>query len=259
MARTGRKSSTRWTPPPELVAPARQLWESLSQGKDRGFRPERALYADLEGKRGITFYVPAGKVAYPNDAPMSGGYGHLRRPQPKADMSLESLKRLLSKLGNGVRDAKFLVVFSGSTKKRRRPKEVVTMKEIFGPAIWKPFTAINLHLAVRSSPLLKRLIKERHPMWRVKRDGSLNSSPSLCLEALERTFGLERPRALRSASYEDDAGMRGEMKPLAVFDEIIAGRRPAKERDLLAYCRWDVWSMYQIALRARRCAEIVKR
>ena len=222
---------------------ARQLFNSYP-----GFKSTRALYLDFEGGGGFERIL---SLFWPQK-PGPQRFGLLWRVLADQSLGLDNagLERLLELFDCHRELLEWVVVFSGGPD---RPDEMDRFERVFGGSYFPRATWINLHRVLRDCWRLKRAIREHSFVWFSGDQKRIRYS----LEALEWEFGLRRPPNLRSHSNSYCDGTTGQMNILELEQKAFMGDASEDEVDaILAYCKWDVSSMFRIA---RQCEKLIDR
>lgn len=260
-----REHEAAWTPNANLRRLGAEYWSALVAG--RPFDIDDAIYLDLEGRVAISLFIPSRAPSGIAKAPSRGAdprYALIRRRSGTGKLDADDLRNVEQALGRSHKEVQTVVVFSTTKLGQRRTEELRIVDKIFGRRMFPKAREIDLHAPYTKpslAPTFKEHIRQHHCYTRVKGNAPTKKA-QYALEPTERAFGLDRPIDLRSHSYVDDRGTVGTMRILEtereVHEQKVHKRNApsAAEQAFIDYCRWDVWSMHQICLRAERCAHL---
>jgi len=207
-------------------------------------KPTRSLYIDFEGgfgnERILSLYWPRNAIVE--------RFEWIWAPPGEAFPSIEQLADALDELNVRLDAVQWIVVFSGGWD---HPDEADRFQAAFGDLLFPDVPWANLHRALRESRVTMRSIRESKRVVYTKR-----SKTHYSLEALEWEFNRVRPSNCRSADNVYGDGQAGEVRVLDLADRVLAGQASiAEQNQLVAYCEWDVRSMFEIA---RKCEKILR-
>ena len=208
--------------------------------------PEDVLFLDMEGGLAVHFYYP-------------GGDGH-RGSQPDmederflfclAEGSSQLEKKLLTRFGLVAAAVSVIVVFDTQSGSEEEAFRKVYKENPFSRARWVTMHPSfkgryshggDLGTAMRGSDTI------------LSKVGGKGKAGDLSLESMERFFGLVRPNEILSNKKQAQDGTVGELDSILALVKKLKDKTatPAERKTVDAYCRWDVWSLYEMAYRAK--------
>jgi len=246
-----------WKPTDEQRRFGAEYWKALQA--NHAFDLSTVVYLDFEGDVAVSVFMPGSKLSKIESVPPARDprFTLIQRRPGEKRLTVSDLARLEAAMGSPHGRVSEIVTFAPPGTDKLPSSELHRARAVFGARVFPKTHEIDLHAPLtkaRGGAGLGRSFADRPEC--ILRDKKMKSKrPSLCLEALERAFGLQRQLPVRGHTYIDSAGVQGQMEILTRERLVFAGKaNAAQEREFHAYCHWDVWSMHQILLRARACA-----
>jgi hypothetical protein len=238
-----------WEPDETTSEAVAAYWEKLPD-----FDPNQTLFLDLEGDVAISFYWPANgahRGSTPADPTTDPAFLFHPAVDETTRFALEDF------VGRKAEEIETVVVYC---KVREDVDERSRLIEYLGTDLFPDSKWITLDPATAQTDAheLRKLMRET-PGIKMRLDpkkGNKGSRSQNCLEAVERAFGLTRDVAHRSSKYRDHTGTPGKIEQIiGQIKSLTEGQNNTiPEEDILMYCIWDVWSMYEISCRAQEIA-----